>query len=85
MKNTTINCTTFRKQENSIKKIKDEINQAPNIQTKKILARKLHNEVQVLLNCKHYEASNSDCQSCRLSANLHQQVIALIEKASQFF
>lgn len=76
-----ISCPIFRKQEESIKEITDEINQAQNVEEKAALASELEKEVEVLLSCPDYDGEKLDCRNCEFVANLRKKTAGLIKHA----
>ncbi len=78
-----INCPTFRKQEPVIEDITAKINNARGILEKAEFARKLQDEVDVLLSCPDYDEKSTDCNNCRFIANIRTKTAGLIIKAKK--
>jgi len=81
--NARINCSTFQKQEPVVKDITDKINRAKDVLEKAEFARKLQEEVNVLLCCPDYDKKNTDCNNCRFIANVRTKTAGLIIKAKK--
>jgi hypothetical protein len=71
----------FEQQEAKIEVLTQAINAAPTASGKAPSARRLIDEVQVLLDCVHYDRSNRDCGICRGFAGLRLQTASLIVRA----
>lgn len=78
-----INCPTFQKQESAIEDITAKINNARGILEKAEFARKLQDEVDVLLSCPDYDEKSTDCNNCRFIANVRKKTTDLIIKAKR--
>ncbi len=78
-----INCSTFQKQELMSKEISAKINNAKDVLEKAELAKKLQEEVDVLLSCPDYDEKSTDCNNCRLIANLRTKTAGLVIKAEK--
>ena len=78
-----INCSTFQKQEPVIKDITAKINRAKNVIEKADLAKRLQEEVDVLLSCPDYNKKSADCNNCRFIANVRTKTAGLIIKAEK--
>jgi len=81
--NAKINCSTFQKQEPAIEDITVKINDAKDVLEKAEFARKLQEEVDVLLSCPDYNEKSTDCNNCRLIANVRTKTAGLIIKAEK--
>lgn len=79
----TINCPTFQKQEPVIKGITAKINDAKDILEKVEFAKKLQDEVDVLLSCPDYNEKNKDCSNCRFIANVRKKTADLVIKVKK--
>jgi len=78
-----INCPTFQKQEPVIEDITAKINRARDVLEKAEFARKLQEEVDVLLCCPNYNEKSADCSNCRFIANVRKKTADLIIKAKK--
>jgi len=78
-----INCPTFQKQEPVIEKITAKINHAKDVLEKAEFAKKLQEEVDVLLSCPDYDEKSTDCKNCRFIANVRTKTAGLIIKAEK--
>lgn len=78
-----INCSTFQKQEPVIKGITAKINNAKDVLTKAEFAKKLQQEVDVLLCCPDYNENNTNCKNCHFIANIRNKTAELIIKAKR--
>jgi len=78
-----ISCPTFQKQEPVLKDITAEINNAKDVLEKAEFAKKLQEEVDVLLSCPDYDDKSTDCNNCRFIANLRTKTAGLIIKAEK--
>lgn len=78
-----INCSTFQKQEPVIKDITAKINNAKDVLEKAEFAKKLQEEVDVLLSCPDYDEKSPDCKNCRFIANVRAKTADLIIKAEK--
>ncbi len=80
---TKINCPIFQKQEPVIENITVQINNAKDVLEKAEFAKKLQEEVDVLLSCPDYDKKSTDCNSCRFIANVRAKTAGLIIKAEK--
>lgn len=78
-----INCSTFQKQEPVIKDITAKINRAKNVIEKADFAKRLQEEVDVLLSCPDYDKKSMDCNNCRFIANVRTKTAGLIIKTEK--
>ena len=78
-----INCPTFQKQEPAIEDITAKINRAKDVLEKAEYAKKLQEEVDVLLSCPDYDEKSKDCNNCRFIANVRTKTAGLIIKAEK--
>jgi len=78
-----INCPAFQKQEPVIKDITAKINNAKDILEKVEFAKKLQEEVNVLLSCPDYDEKSTDCNNCHFIASLRKKTARLITKAGR--
>jgi len=78
-----INCPTFQKQEPVIKDITAKINSARDVLEKAEFAKKLQEEVDVLLSCPDYDEKSTDCKNCRFIANIRTKTASLVIKAKK--
>jgi len=78
-----INCPTFQKQEPVIEDITAKINGAKNVLEKAEFAKKLQEEVGVLLSCPDYDEKNADCSNCRFIANVRKKTVDLVIKVKK--
>jgi len=81
--NAKINCSTFQKQEPVIEDITAKINNAKDVLEKTGSAKKLQEEVDVLLSCPDYDEKSTDCNHCRFIANVRTKAAALVIKAAK--
>jgi len=78
-----INCPTFQKQEPVIEDITTKINSAEDVLEKAEFAKKLQEEVDLLLSCPDYDEKNTDCNNCRFIANVRTKTAGLVIKAEK--
>ena len=78
-----INCPTFQKQEPVIEDITAKINSGKDVLEKAEFAKKLQEEVDVLLSCPDYNEKSPDCNNCHFIANLRKKTADLIIKAKK--
>jgi len=78
-----INCPTFQKQEPIIEDITAKINNAKDVLEKAEFAKKLQEEVDVLLSCPDYDEKSADCSNCRFIANVRKKTTDLIIEAKK--
>ncbi|MFH1881543.1 MAG: hypothetical protein ABIL62_02370 [Planctomycetota bacterium] len=78
-----ISCPTFQKQEPVLKDITAKINNAKDVLEKAEFAKKLQEEVDVLLSCPDYDKKSMDCNNCRFIANVRTKTAGLIIKAEK--
>ncbi|MEK7274224.1 MAG: hypothetical protein AAB110_03120 [Candidatus Desantisbacteria bacterium] len=78
-----INCLTFQKQEQVIKDLTDNINQAERVQDKAGFAEELQKEAGVILDCLDYDDKSLDCRNCHFIANLRKRTANLVIKAKK--
>jgi len=78
-----INCPIFQKQEPVIEEITAKINRTKDVLEKAEFAKKLQEEVDVLLSCPDYDEKNIDCNNCRFIANVRKKTADLIIKAGK--
>lgn len=81
--NAKINCSTFQKQEPVIRGITAKINNAKDVLEKVEFAKKLQDEVNVLLSCPDYDEKSADCNNCHFIASLREKTTRLIMKAKK--
>jgi hypothetical protein len=82
-KEARINCPTFQKQEPVIKDITAKINSGKDILEKVEFAKKLQEQVDVLLSCLDYDEKSSDCKNCRFIGNVRKKTADIIIKAKK--
>ena len=78
-----INCPTFQKQEPLIKDITAKINNAKDVLAKAEFAKKLQEQVNVLLSCPDYDKKSTDCKNCHFIANVRNKIAELIIKTNR--
>jgi len=78
-----ISCPTFQKQEPVLKDITAKINNAKDVLEKAEFAKKLQEEVDVLLSCPDYDKKSMNCNNCRFIANVRTKTAGLIIKAEK--
>jgi hypothetical protein len=78
-----INCSAFQKQEPVIKGITAKINNAKDVLEKVEFAKKLQEEVNVLLSCPDYDRKSTDCNNCHFIASLREKTARLMMKAKK--
>lgn len=78
-----INCSTFQKQEPVIEDVTAKINNAKDVLEKAEFAKKLQEEVDVLLSCPDYDEKSAACKNCRFIANVRTKTAGLIIKAEK--
>ncbi|MFZ2148485.1 MAG: hypothetical protein WAV28_14820 [Sedimentisphaerales bacterium] len=78
-----ISCPIFQKQEPVIQDITAEINNTKDVLKKAEFAKKLQEEVDLLLSCPDYKEKDTDCGNCRFIANIRKKTADLIIKAKK--
>jgi hypothetical protein len=73
----------FRRQEEEINRLAQEINQARTAAEKAPWAQALMEEVDVLLACEQYDEQSLDCRLCRNFSELRRKTAALVVKAGR--
>jgi len=81
--NAKIKCPTFQKQEPLIEDITAKINNAKDVLEKAEFAKKLQEEVDVLLSCPDYDEKSRDCKNCHFIADVRKKTATLIIKAKK--
>jgi hypothetical protein len=71
----------FRRQEEEINRLTQEINQARTAAEKAPWAQALIEAVDVLLACEQYDQESLDCRLCRNFSELRRKTAALVVKA----
>jgi hypothetical protein len=78
-----INCPIFNKQEPAINRITAEINKAQDVREKAGLAKKLIEEVAILLDCPKRDDAKPDCMNCHTICELRRRTASLVLKAGK--
>jgi len=78
-----ISCSIFQKQEPVIEEITAKINSAEGVLEKAEFAKRLQEEVDVLLSCPDYDQKIVECTNCHFIANVRKKTAGLIIKAKK--
>lgn len=73
----------FPKQESKIQEFTQRINEAKRIEQKAELARALHEEVEVLLQCSAFDEGNIHCVNCQAISGVRSKTATLILKTEK--
>lgn len=76
-------CPIFQRHEPVIQDLTDRINKATDVREKAELARKLQEEVDALCSCPDRDEEDSDCNICRVIANVRMKTAGLIIDAAK--
>lgn len=78
-----IDCPVFLAEEETMKRLTKEINEAQDIEVKVTKAQALIDKTGVLLSCNKYDANNMDCRNCRTITDIRRNTGEIIKKAQR--
>ncbi len=78
-----INCSSFLRYEDRIKKLTRSINGCKIISKKVDDAFELIDIINILSSCPDYDEINDDCLNCRFALNLRNEIARIIIEATE--
>jgi len=75
-----VKCLIFQARNETIKRITQVVNEEKDIEQKAMLAQKVLDEVETLLQCQYFDEKRTECSTCQTISNIRKNTVALILK-----